>query len=91
MMLGILGGATTHLLLASLNQHFETLAPELDAAQSGSPNPWMRLWQRDRGVLQLARPQRTGHATSPGRHRLWPDAERKALFERKAARLHWEL
>jgi hypothetical protein len=69
LLLGILGGAAevsrlppaeaaTHLLLASLNQQFETLAQQLDTALSSSPDPWMHLWQRDRGVLQLARSAR---------------------------------
>jgi hypothetical protein len=69
LLLGILGGAAevsrlppaeaaTHLLLASLNQQFETLAQQLDTALSSSPDPWMQLWQRDRGVLQLARSAR---------------------------------
>ena len=69
-LLGVLSGAAevsrlppadaaTHLLLASLNQQFETLAPALDNALAGGPEAWMRLWQRDRGVLQLARGART--------------------------------
>lgn len=74
LLLGVLGGAAevsrlppaeaaTHLLLASLNQQFEALANDLDAALACGPESWMRLWQRDRGVLQLARSARLTRQT----------------------------
>ncbi len=70
LLLGVLGGAAevarlspteaaTHLLLASLNLQFEALAQELDAALASGPEPWKRLWQRDRAVLQLAHSARS--------------------------------
>lgn len=65
LLLGILAGVaevsrmppmepSTHLLLASLNAQFEATATELDAALMSGPEQWRRLWQRDRGILQLA-------------------------------------
>lgn len=74
LLLGVLGGAAevsrlppaeaaTHLLLASLNQQFEALENDLDAALASGPESWMCLWQRDRGVLQLARSARLTRQT----------------------------
>ncbi|AHL74491.1 acyl-CoA dehydrogenase [Stutzerimonas stutzeri] len=65
-LLGLLAGAAevsrlspaesaTHLLLASLNLQFAGLADEVEAALALGPRQWLDLWQRDRGVLQLAR------------------------------------
>ncbi|WP_217476477.1 acyl-CoA dehydrogenase [Stutzerimonas stutzeri] len=65
-LLGILAGAAevsrlppadpaTHLLLAALSQQLAALGPGLDAALAAGPPQWLGLWQRDRGVLQLAR------------------------------------
>lgn len=47
--------AATHLLLAALNLQFMALTEALDAALAAGPQHWSDLWQRDRGVLQLAR------------------------------------
>ncbi|MEL7558387.1 acyl-CoA dehydrogenase [Stutzerimonas chloritidismutans] len=47
--------AATHLLLASLSLQFMALTEALDAALAAGPQHWSDLWQRDRGVLQLAR------------------------------------
>lgn len=47
--------AATHLLLASLSLQLETLTNDVDAALAKGPANWLQLWQRDRGVLLLAR------------------------------------
>ncbi len=47
--------AATHLLLASLSLQFNTLSEDIDVALANGSARWMQLWQRDRGVLQLAR------------------------------------
>ena len=47
--------AGTHLLLASLSLQFDTLADDVDGALATGPALWLKLWRRDRGVLQLAR------------------------------------
>lgn len=50
--------AATHLLLAGLFAAQQALTPELDAALAAGPPHWAALWQRDRGVLQIAAPAR---------------------------------
>ena len=46
--------AATHLLLGGLFEQFAVLRPELDAALAAGPAHWQQLWQRDRGILELA-------------------------------------
>jgi hypothetical protein len=66
LLLGVLAGAAevsrmpptepaTHLVLASLDAQFAAMATELDAALVSGPEQWRRLWQRDHGILKLAR------------------------------------
>ncbi|MCU1715666.1 acyl-CoA dehydrogenase family protein [Pseudomonas sp. 5P_3.1_Bac2] len=50
--------AAGHVLLASLFAQFEALHAELDAALAGSPSHWQQLWQRDRGLLGIAKSAR---------------------------------
>jgi hypothetical protein len=45
----------TDLLLASLDAQFAAMATELDATLVSGPEQWPRLWQRDRGILKVAR------------------------------------
>lgn len=46
--------AATHLLLAGLFAAQQALTKELDAAFAAGPAHWAALWQRDRGLLQIA-------------------------------------
>jgi len=65
-LIGLLAGAaevsrrppaevSTHLLLAALDAQWNATVPALDAAMNDGPAYWTELWQRDRGILQLAR------------------------------------
>lgn len=51
--------ATTHLLLAGLFAQQQALGSELDAAFAAGPAHWAALWQRDKGLLQIASGART--------------------------------
>lgn len=46
--------ATTHVQLAGLFAQQQALSSELDAAFATGPMHWAGLWQRDRGLLQIA-------------------------------------
>lgn len=43
-----------HVLLGGLFAQFEALAGELDQALGNGPVEWAQMWQRDKGVMQLA-------------------------------------
>lgn len=43
-----------HLLLGGLFAQFGAMRAELDQALSSATGPWAELWQRDRGILELA-------------------------------------
>ena len=43
-----------HLLLGGLFAQFSQLSSELDQALTSTPGPWAELWQRDKGILQIA-------------------------------------
>ena len=46
---------STQLLLAALDAQWAATLPALDTALDEGPGHWAELWQRDRGILQLAR------------------------------------
>lgn len=50
--------ATTHVVLAGLFAQFAALRNEIDAAMAAGPAQWAMLWQRDSGVLDIARTAR---------------------------------
>ncbi|VVO94538.1 acyl-CoA dehydrogenase family protein [Pseudomonas fluorescens] len=43
-----------HVLLGGLFAQFEALAGEVDQALGNGPVEWAQMWQRDKGVMQLA-------------------------------------
>lgn len=43
-----------HVLLGGLFAQFEALAGEVDQALADGPVEWAQMWQRDKGVMQLA-------------------------------------
>ncbi|MGY3639689.1 acyl-CoA dehydrogenase [Pseudomonas sp. PK-RTE-24] len=43
-----------HVLLGGLFAQFEALAGEMDQALGNGPVEWAQMWQRDKGVMQLA-------------------------------------
>lgn len=47
--------AASHVLLAGLLAQYEALGAELDEALAATTDPAAGLWQRDRGIMQLAR------------------------------------
>lgn len=51
--------APSHLLLGGLFAQFERLAPELEAALAKGDAHWSQLWQRDKGLLSMARAARS--------------------------------
>lgn len=51
--------ATTHLLLAGLFAQYRQLVGEVDAAFASGPAHWAELWERDRGVLNIAESARS--------------------------------
>ena len=42
------------MLLGGLFAQFEALAGEVDQALGNGPVEWAQMWQRDKGVMQLA-------------------------------------
>jgi hypothetical protein len=65
-LLGVLGGcaemarqcpssAAGHVLLAGLFAQFDGLRGELEAALAAGPSHWQQLWQRDQGLLSIAK------------------------------------
>lgn len=52
------GAATTHVVLAGLFAQFAALRGDIDAAMTAGPAQWAALWQRDSGVLDIARTAR---------------------------------
>jgi len=45
----------THLMLGALGEQFDDLHPQLDLALEATNGPWAEAWQRDKGVLWLAK------------------------------------
>ncbi|MBS7663752.1 acyl-CoA dehydrogenase [Pseudomonas lalucatii] len=57
--------ATSHLLLGGLFAQFAAMAADLDKACAAGPAHWAAMWQRDKGLLEIAeaaRRQRLGKA-----------------------------
>ena len=67
---------STQLLLAALDAQWAATLPALDTALDEGPGHWAKLWQRDRGILQLARQAQAKRLDKAAAFALTPQRDR---------------